>query len=93
MPLSRSAFIKPDVPFRPEFSGRNSAPMFRKRFTVSGIGTRATLSVCGLGIAYPYLNGKPISGDLFTAPVGNYNKTLWYAVSYTHLTLPTTERV
>ncbi len=78
MPLSRSAFIKPDVPFRPEFSGRNSAPMFRKRFTVSGIGTRATLSVCGLGIAYPYLNGKPISGDLFTAPVGNYNKTLWY---------------
>ena len=35
-------------------------------------------TVCGLGYAYYYINGTAVSGDRFTAPVSDYNKTLWY---------------
>ena len=33
-----------------------------------------------MGLGYVYLNGSPITSDLFTAPVSDYNKTLWYNV-------------
>lgn len=70
-------FIKPDVEFKHDYSGRNYAPMFRRKFRVEHKG-KAVLSVCGLGIAYYYINGRAISPDLFTAPVSDYNKILWY---------------
>ena len=70
-------FIKPNAEFKQNYSGQNYAPMFRRKFHIEKKG-RATLSVCGLGIAYYFLNGKPISEDLFTAPVSDYNKILWY---------------
>ncbi len=54
------------------------APLFRRRFTVKGPVERAVLSVCGLGIGYSFLNGKAVSPDLFTAPLSDYSKTLWY---------------
>ena len=38
----------------------------------------AKLNICGLGYAYVWLNGKKVTEDLFTAPVSNYSKTLWY---------------
>ncbi len=38
----------------------------------------ATLSVCGLGYGYYYINGKAVTEDLLTAPVSDYNKTLWF---------------
>ncbi len=57
---------------------KNYAPMFRRRFTVGREFETATLSICGLGYAYSFINGKKTSEDLFTAPFGNYNKTLWY---------------
>lgn len=77
MPFENACFIKPDIPFVHEFAPVNSAPMFRKKFTVQTPG-KAMLSVCGLGYAYCWLNGKPVSEDLFAAPVSNYGKTLWY---------------
>lgn len=73
------SFIKPGIPFERAFTGRNHAPMFRRRFHVPRLG-KAMLYVCGLGYGYFYLNGCPVSPDLFTAPVSDYRKTLWYNV-------------
>lgn len=69
------SFIKANVPFEKE---KFYAPMFRKRFHFTGELNEAVLSICGLGYAYCWLNGKRITEDLFTAPVSNYSKTLWY---------------
>ena len=70
-------FIKPLVQLPEEFTGSNYAPMFRKKFYVKAV-NRARLYVCGLGYGYYYINGKSVSEDLFTAPVGDYRRTLWY---------------
>ena len=70
-------FIKPCEEQEKEFTGKNFAPMFRRKFDIKKTG-KATLYVCGLGFGYYYLNGKHVSNDLFTAPVSNYCKTLWY---------------
>ncbi|MBQ7983095.1 MAG: family 78 glycoside hydrolase catalytic domain, partial [Clostridia bacterium] len=75
-PFDRINFIKTASKFNPAVPG--AAPMFRRRFTVSGPITSAVVHVCGLGIGYYYLNGTPISEDLFTAPCSDYRKTLWY---------------
>lgn len=69
------SFIKANIPFRKD---KYYAPMFRKKFTYGGEVNSARIFVCGLGYGYYYLNGVPVSDDLFTAPVGNYKKTLWY---------------
>ena len=53
------------------------APVFRRTFSVKSV-RKAELSVCGLGYGYYYINGNPVTNDLFTAPVSNYGKTLWY---------------
>ncbi len=70
------SFMKPPVSLATEFSGINYAPMFRKKFYLDRA-DRATLSVCGLGFGYYYINGHKVSEDLLTAPVSNYSKTLW----------------
>lgn len=55
------------------------APIFRRVFDVKKL-KKTEICVCGLGYAYYYINGKPVTKDLFTAPVSNYEKTLWYNV-------------
>ena len=77
MPFDYGFFIKPDVPFVREYKKENYAPMFRKKIVLPEVKC-AKLTVCGLGFAYYYINGKPVSADLFTAPVSDYTKTLWY---------------
>jgi len=72
-------FIKPDVKFVREYSLRDYSPLFRKKVMLDKIGN-AKLYVCGLGFGYYYINGKKVSEDLFTAPVSDYRKTLWYNV-------------
>ncbi len=54
------------------------APMFRRKFTLSGPIEKAVVHVCGLGYGYYWLNGKLVTEDLFIAPVSDYRKTLWY---------------
>ena len=71
------SFIKPDVVWKKEFTGENHAPMFRKKFYVESV-ENARVYICGLGYGYCYINGKAITKDLFTAPMSNYDKTLWY---------------
>lgn len=72
-------FMKPPVQLAEEFDGTNYAPMFRKKFYLEDT-RNAVLSVCGLGYGYYYINGQKVSEDLLTAPVSNYNKTVWYNV-------------
>ncbi len=79
MPLKNASFIKPDVEFSPSFAWENYAPIFRKKFAVDDTGN-AKLYVCGLGYGYYYINGVKVTGDLFTAPVSEYTRTLWYNV-------------
>ncbi len=70
-------FIKnPSVQTQYEDSFFSPAIRLRRTFTLEQKG-KAILSVCGLGYGYYYLNGKPVSGDLLTAPVSDYGKTLW----------------
>ncbi len=75
--FTTASFIKPNIVFDPAYNEKNPAPLFRKRFSAKR-GNRTVLSVCGLGYAYCYLNGRLVSEDLFCAPVGHYEKTLWY---------------
>lgn len=52
--------------------------MFRRKFYVDKLQGTAKLYVCSLGYGYVYINGHSITKDIFTAPVSNYNKTIWY---------------
>ena len=71
-------FIKADIPFVRECD-KNKSPcvMFRKKFMLETFNT-AKVYLCALGYGYYYINGEKITQDLFTAPVSDYNKTLWY---------------
>ncbi len=83
--FEKAFFIKPPAELSASFHARNFSPQFRRRFTLKSF-QKAKLFVCGLGYGYYYLNGKSVSNDLFTAPVSNYQHTLWY-ITYdvTHL--------
>ena len=74
-------YIKADIPFAKTFDSEKSpCVMFRKKFEIKECENfrDAKVFVCGLGYGYYYINGKKITQDLFTAPVSDYNKTLWY---------------
>ena len=53
-------------------------PMFRRTFHLEPGFQSAVLEVCGLGYGKYYLNGKPVTEDLFISPPSDYRKTLWY---------------
>lgn len=69
-------FIKPNVEF--DRNDATYAPMFRKTFMIDEEIKSAVLTVCGLGYGYYYINGEEATKDIFTAPVSDYTKTLWY---------------
>lgn len=75
--FKNSSFIKANADFDKEYTGHNYAPMFRKKFRLDNV-SNARLYVCGLGYGYYYINGKIVTEDKFTAPVSDYQKTLWY---------------
>ncbi len=77
MVFENAVFIKPNIELAKEFSFENSAPIFRKKFTLDSV-KDAKLYVCGLGMGYYYINGKKVSDDIFSTPFSNYMKTLWY---------------
>ncbi|MBQ4630179.1 MAG: family 78 glycoside hydrolase catalytic domain [Clostridia bacterium] len=74
--FEKSHFIKPNIQF--DKKCLTYAPMFRRRFHINKPIKSASLSVCGLGYGYYWLNEEAVTKDLFTAPVSNYCKTLWY---------------
>ena len=75
--FEKANFIRADIEFIREYRGENSAPMFRRKISL-GKFEKATISVCGLGFGYYYINGEKVSEDLYTAPVSNFCKTLWF---------------
>lgn len=93
MGIDQAYFIKTPTPFRREYSTFDPAPMFRRRFTLPPDIRSAKLEVCGLGYGYWYLNGSPVSADLFTAPISDYRKTLWYTAYDVTALLQTGENV
>ncbi|MDR0589352.1 MAG: glycoside hydrolase family 78 protein [Spirochaetaceae bacterium] len=73
-------FIKAPVPFIREYDReRSPCVLFRRDGDLKKSG-KAVMYLCGLGYAYCYINGEVWSADLFTAPVSDYRKTLWYTV-------------
>lgn len=76
-PFENASFIEAKTEYKREFTGENNAPIFRKHFETHGKKV-VILRVCALGYGYCYINGKKVTEDLFTAPVSDYNKTLWY---------------
>jgi alpha-L-rhamnosidase len=73
-------FIKAPVPFEKTFNReRSPCVLFTRELELPKPG-RARMYVCGLGYGYYYINGHRASADLFTAPVSDYRKTLWYNV-------------
>ncbi|MBQ6946778.1 MAG: family 78 glycoside hydrolase catalytic domain, partial [Clostridia bacterium] len=73
-------FIEHPDAFDPAYKATDPAPVFQKSFTLTEAATCGTVTVCALGLGYVYLNGRPITEDLFTAPVSDYRKSLWYTV-------------
>ena len=73
----QAKFIKASADFDPLYKGDVSAPLFRKKFCVSNL-QNATLKICCLGYGYCYINGEKVAEDLFTAPVSDYDKLVWY---------------
>ncbi|MEA4823036.1 MAG: family 78 glycoside hydrolase catalytic domain [Clostridiaceae bacterium] len=69
-------FIKPNIPFDPAFSESCPTPIFRRCFELAEM-NKTILRICSLGIGYARINGSLVSEDLFTAPVSDYQKTLW----------------
>ncbi len=76
MAIFKAKFIKAEKAFISDSCAY--APLFRKRFFLPDEVQSAKLYACGLGYGYYYINGKSVSPDLFTAPVSNYQKTVWY---------------
>ena len=77
--MIRSAkFIEFPAPFDPAYNEYDPAPVFKKQFAFEKVPEKAELICVALGLGYVYINGEPITNDLFNTPCSNYMKTLWY---------------
>ena len=61
-----------------DFSLYDPIPLFRKEFEISQDIISAEITVQSPGFACYYINGQPITEDIFISPLSNYNKLLWY---------------
>lgn len=59
------------------FGYDSPAPLFRKHFEIHSGLVSAKLTICALGLGKFYLNGKPLTDELFISPFSDYCKTLW----------------
>ena len=75
--FANTTFIKSGARFVAEYTEHAPAPMFRRRFSLGSF-QKAEVIVCALGYGVFSINGKRITEDRFTAPVSDYNRTLWY---------------
>lgn len=80
--FKKGYFIKHDNSYIIDYNSsktpeENPSRILRKRFVVDELPTKAEIVMCSLGIGYGYINGERISEDMFTAPYGDYKKTLW----------------
>ncbi len=75
--LDKKLFIEYPEEFDRNYNLEDPSPIFRYNFELKPGFNKAIVTVCGLGIGYYYLNNEPMTEDMFTAPVSDYNKTLW----------------
>lgn len=54
------------------------ARYFRRAFFINGKVRRATLYISGMGYGHTYINGKPVSEDVFGTLQTDYTKTVYY---------------
>ena len=54
------------------------ARYLRRAFTIEGKVRRATLYISGMGWGSTYINGKPVSEDIFGTLQTDYTKTVYY---------------
>lgn len=76
--FSDAKYIKSYRPLSLDTPLDTGAPRFRRRFVLSEKPVKAEVFYAGLGYGYFYFNGKSVTPDLFTAPVSDYTKTVWY---------------
>ena len=76
--ISTASYIKSYRPLSMDTPLDTGAPRFRRRFFLLEKPVRAQVLCAGLGYGYFYINGQSITKDLFTAPVSDYTKTVWY---------------
>ena len=77
--FSNGKYIKPIEQYK-EFSLYQPLPLFRKEFEINNKANNAIITVQSPGFACYYINGQPITSDLFISPLSNYSKLLWYNV-------------
>jgi len=82
-----AAFVTPSMPcnkaveyttfdgFTFESSDNCTVPYIRGEFTLDKKVKSATLTACGLGLVELYLNGQPVSDELFVPAVSDYHYT------------------
>ena len=63
-----------------DYSPYDPAPLFRKEINIDGNIGKANMFVQAPGFAEFYINGSPITEDLFISPVSDYRRILWYNI-------------
>ncbi len=76
--IHSAKFIEFPAPFDPEHKEYDPAPIFKRQFSLTRLPRKATLCSVALGLGCIYINGEPVTEDVFNTPCGNYLKTLWY---------------
>jgi len=56
----------------------DTAPLFRKEFTLREKPSSVTLKICGLGLYTAAINGKPVTDEVLTPPLSRFDKTVYY---------------
>ena len=60
------------------YSEYDPLPIFRRSFCIDSDVNEAKIFVQSPGFAKYYINGQPITEDLFISPTSDYRKILWY---------------
>ncbi len=76
-PFANAVYIKAQQ--KPsDFSFYDPAPLFRKELEIIEEIREAQIWVQSPGFACFYINGQPITNDVFLSPVSDYDRILWY---------------
>ena len=76
-PFGNARYIKA-IPQVEEFSYCDPLPRFRREFALEAGFEKAELLIQSPGFATCYINGQPITEDVFSSPLSDYRKLLWY---------------
>ncbi len=75
--FGRAKFISSSF-YDKAYSLYDPLPVFRREFTLNCEVNKAKIILQSPGFARCFINGKPITDDLFISAVSNYDKILWY---------------